>query len=236
MKIGPSLPHAKSQDSDEPIVEKSGGNWSPMFDFVLINPGTSRNTDGSLSRDRMYSCMGRGTEGAIGEIRYGMPGRKQSGLPFWSNTRQFWMLADRFVLCSLPDSSLLLFMDPMDELEDCSGDTFLDMQHTTITAATLCSHVIQITSASIIIGAIDWHPKFKGVDPSSENRCPGLIEPPWFQKWYNSEEIILASISGRYFIIVLKDNQNTTLILSHIVVGNDQRYAEPLHRMDRTTL
>lgn len=79
-------------------------NWSPVLDFVTSDPNASWNPDpvnraqrhasafsGSRARDQMFCISGRGKQGSVTEIRYGIAANIGWEIPYDSHVQRAWV-------------------------------------------------------------------------------------------------------------------------------------------------
>lgn len=160
-------------------------NWTPTPDFVVVpdhrskrkkishtesngNSGkaningikaTSRE-NGFTWPDKMFMCTGRGKEGAIAEMLYGLEAQIGANA-FLPKTliRQIWALPDPinarmlFLLLSCSeDSTLFHFNTDEDSLVTIADeDTWLNLSSETLLAQKIGNHLIQVTNAEFRI-------------------------------------------------------------------------------------
>ncbi|CAJ2514245.1 Uu.00g023640.m01.CDS01 [Anthostomella pinea] len=146
-------------------------NWSPTVDFVVTpGPFTGANEELTRSRgstsstrkvtrpDRVFACSGRGTSGAIIELRYGIEAKIGLDLTYISPIKQCWALPTCyddtlddgfFMLLGLPDSSAILHVsqDLSDVSERAQSAVKLDLSSATLAAYEGDGIVVQITTA-----------------------------------------------------------------------------------------
>ncbi|KAF8423084.1 mono-functional DNA-alkylating methyl methanesulfonate N-term-domain-containing protein [Tirmania nivea] len=221
LKIEPSSPVSSNLGmEDEPKLGETVANWSPVFDFDLINPSAQGHTQGRAVRDRMYACTGRGEHGAIAEIRYGIQGLIQSAADYMPGIRNIWVLPGSegtgfFLLCSFPDRSTLCFMSEAGEWEDVSESEFLDMSQTTLAAAVIGEKSVQITPRAINVNLL----KEKNL---SRNRAQAgditmldtgnggangdmkELKPMWSRQCASGDLIVAAAIQDAYLVIAVR--------------------------------
>lgn len=235
MKIEPSSPVSSHLGmDDEPKLEETVANWSPVFDFDLINPSTQGRAQGRAVRDRMYACTGRGEHGAIAEIRYGIHGLIQSAADYMPGIRNIWVLPGSegirfFLLCSFPDRSTLCLMNEIYEWEDVSESEFLDISQTTLAAAAVGDNSVQITPRAVNVSL--WKEK-----SLSRNKTPGGditmldggavgdangdtegIKPMWSRQCVSGDLIVAAAIQDAYLVIAVRSGVCIKMTLAIIL-------------------
>ncbi|KAI0394367.1 hypothetical protein F5Y17DRAFT_428117 [Xylariaceae sp. FL0594] len=153
-------------------------NWSPTTDMVLLTRSnedtkadqsrvsrkprpTEKARARSMPPDRVFSCMGRGTTGAIVELRYGMQANIGLDLAYPSLIRRCWAIPNFedvvnpgfFMLLSLPDRSALLHIshDHTEVSERDQGSSSLDLLSPTLAVHVSENLVIQITTANVTL-------------------------------------------------------------------------------------
>ena len=149
-------------------------NWTPVQDIVAVNRISSAATgqDGKVSLrhslpkpDRLFACVGKGSDGVITEFRYGVEAR--IGLHFDCEVpiSQVWALPfDRagnlandgtLFLLSVGASSYALALSSDEEAVEAVPQELLtvDLEHHTIAAGVIGEHVVQVTVLAIIVAS-----------------------------------------------------------------------------------
>ncbi|KAH8804808.1 mono-functional DNA-alkylating methyl methanesulfonate N-term-domain-containing protein [Xylogone sp. PMI_703] len=153
-----------------PVFLQKIQNWSPSVDFTTTAISEDRNyidppsSKSSVPRsDRIFSCGGKGAQGAITEFRYGVEASLGLEVDYQSPISNAWVLqpepysqlfkddASLFLL-SLADRSALLQLsnDASDIVEVDQELTPFDLGSRTITSSASGDGIIQVTERSII--------------------------------------------------------------------------------------
>ena len=233
MSIGPSFPVTWEPVTvdDEAKLEETVANWSPVFDFDLINLSGQRYVPGRTSRDRMYACTGRGEHGAVAEIRYGVQGQIQGSVEYLPGMRNVWVLPDAeglgfFLLCSFPDRSTMCFLNRRGEWEDVSEDEVLDMQQTTIAATAVGKRSVQITPKTINVnilrggflnkksGAGGDITMSDGDIAEDADGCTNGHRAMWSRRCGAQEHIVAAAICDHYLVIAVRAETSVKMDLA----------------------
>ena len=235
LKIEPSSPvSSNSGMDDEPKLEETVANWSPVFDFDLINPSMQGHAQGRAVRDRMYACTGRGEHGAIAEIRYGIHGLIQSVADYIPGIRNIWVLPGSegtgfFLLCSFPDRSTLFLVNEAGEWEEVSESDSLDMFQTTLAAAAIGEKSVQITPRAVNVNLLKEKNLSKTrapggditmFDGGADNRANGDIEgikPMWSRQCGSGDLIVAAAIRDAYLVIAVRSGVCIKMTLAIIL-------------------
>ena len=205
---------------EEAKLEGTVANWSPVFDFDLINLSGQGYVPGRAPRDRMYACTGRGEHGAVVEIRYGIQGEIQSSAEYLPGIRNVWVLPDAeglgfFLLCSFPDRSTMCFLNH-GEWEDVSEDELLDMQQTTIASTAVGELSVQITPKAINVNILRGELLNKkngaggditmsdGDTAEDADNCTNGRRTMWSRQCGAQEHIVAADIRDHYLVIVVR--------------------------------
>lgn len=221
LKIEPSSPVSSNLGrDDEPKLGETVANWSPVFDFDLINPSAHGHAQGRAVRDRMYACTGRGEHGAIAEIRYGIHGLIQSAADYMPGIRNIWVLPGSegtsfFLLCSFPDRSTLCLINEAGEWEDVSESDFLDMSQTTLAAAAIGDKSAQITPKAVNINLLKEKDlsnrtptrditMFDGDANCGVNGGMEGVKPMWSRQCGSGDLIVAAAIRDAYLVIAVR--------------------------------
>ena len=159
-------------------------NWAPTIDFVTtarsqIPVLVSQDSSESSKRrklvlddpDRVFVCSGRGSHGAVSEMRYGYEARVRLdieginypvietwALPLRAPTEGLMMPempSSSFFLLSVGDESILLHLTAdLKEIEEISqSSTWLDLKSRTLAASAYNGTIVQITERTISISA-----------------------------------------------------------------------------------
>jgi hypothetical protein len=157
-------------------------NWAPMIDFVTTArtkspPLVSQDSSESPKRrklilddpDRVFACTGRGSHGAVSEIRYGYEARVRldiEGIDYpiaetwamplrmsYQESSVSEMPSPLLFLLSVGDESILLHLTAdLREIEEISqSSTWLDLKSRTLAALAYNGIVVQITERTISI-------------------------------------------------------------------------------------
>lgn len=219
---------------DEPKLEETVANWSPVFDFDLINPAAQGHAQSRAMRDRMYACTGRGEHGAIAEIRCGIQGLIQSSAEYHPGIRNIWVLPNLegsglLVLCSFPDRSTLCFLSERAEWENVSECEFPDMYQTTIAAAAVGGRAVQVTPKAVNVQLLKEESLNRRGAPSGDiAMLDGDLEGEtngdsdwgkgmWSQQCGPRDHIIAAVIQDVYLVVVVKTEDNIRMTLATIL-------------------
>ncbi|ROT38696.1 hypothetical protein SODALDRAFT_277774 [Sodiomyces alkalinus F11] len=166
----------------EPLVELGTiPNWSPALDFVTTDEFTSwdqrasprgnlmadwRDHPGPRPRkcDRMFAISGKGMQGSVTELRWGLAANVGWEIPYGSPVKQAWVFAAAglpvvgsgyYLLLALPDSSDVLQVSGGDSLEVDRPDPDIvqfDMGSRTLAAAQFSDQsIVQVTETSITL-------------------------------------------------------------------------------------
>ncbi|KAI1817496.1 hypothetical protein GGS20DRAFT_11650 [Poronia punctata] len=146
-------------------------NWAPTLDMSLTDEGSrkgespfAKETSDHLStRGRLFTCSGRGVDGAIVELRYGMRANIGLDLSYSSPIRRCWAIpnfddipdAGFHMLLALPESSALLQVshDYKEVSEKGQDETNFDLLSATLAVYASQDLVVQITTAHVTIVA-----------------------------------------------------------------------------------
>jgi len=158
-------------------------NWAPTIDFVTTARTQSSAPipqDSSESKrrrlflddpDKVFACTGRGSHGAVSEIRYGYEARVRldiEGINY--PVIETWVLplsvptegglmsgmpSSSLFLLSVGDESILLHLTAdLKEIEEISqSSTWLDLKSRTLAAGACSRSIVQITERTISISA-----------------------------------------------------------------------------------
>ncbi len=159
-------------------------NWAPMIDFVttartqsptLVAQGSSESPKRRKldldDPDRVFACIGRGSHGAVSEIRYGYEAQVRldiEGINY--PVTETWAMPLRMpsqgnltsdmpwpllFLLSVGDESVLLHLTAdLREIEEISqSSTWLDLKSRTLAILAYNGTVVQITERTISISA-----------------------------------------------------------------------------------
>ncbi|CAG8960954.1 hypothetical protein HYFRA_00002491 [Hymenoscyphus fraxineus] len=148
-------------------------NWSPSVDLAttfkprVSEPakeavGIHRRREVVAKPDRIFSCVGRGSTGAVAEIRYGFEAKLGLEVDYPTLILEAWALCPSFnsggdddgslFLLSLPDRSAVLRLSgDASAITDDEENTKFDLRYRTITASMQRGHTIQVTEQSIVI-------------------------------------------------------------------------------------
>ncbi|RPB28968.1 hypothetical protein L211DRAFT_855135 [Terfezia boudieri ATCC MYA-4762] len=235
LKIEPSSPVSSNLGIDDELkLGETVANWSPVFDFDLINPSSQGHAQGRAVRDRMYACTGRGEHGAIAEIRYGIHGLIQSAADYMPGIRNIWVLPGSegtgfFLLCSFPDRSTLCLMNEAGEWEDVSESEFLDMSQTTLTAAVIGEESVQITPRAVNVSLLKEKNLSKNRTPTGDitmfdsdadggaNGDMERVKPMWSQQCGSGDLIVAAAIRDAYLVIAVRSGVSIKMTLAKIL-------------------
>lgn len=145
-------------------------NWSPSVDFATTAVSEDRNyieplphKDSVPKPDRVFSCGGKGSQGAITEFRYGWEASLGLEVDYQTAISDLWAFqsslnpellnGDGFLfLLSLADRSALLNLsnDASDIMEVDQDSTPFDLGSRTIVASNNSDRIIQVTERSIV--------------------------------------------------------------------------------------
>jgi hypothetical protein len=159
-------------------------NWAPTIDFVTTartqSPAVIPQDSSESSKrrrlvlddpDRIFACTGRGSHGAVSEIRYGYEAQVRLdieginytvietwALPLRVSTQGLVMSgmpSSSLFLLSVGDESILLHLTAdLKEIEEISqSSTWLDLKSRTLAAGAYNGIVVQITERTISISA-----------------------------------------------------------------------------------
>lgn len=207
-------------DYDEAKLEETVANWSPVFDFDLINLSGQGYVPGRASRDRMYACTGRGEHGAVAEIRYGLQGQIKGSAEYLPGIRNVWILPNAgglgyFLLCSFSDRSTMCFLNYYGKWEDINEDELLDMKQTTIAAAAVGERSVQITPNAVNVnilreellkksGASGDITMSDGDTAEDVDGCTNGRRTMWSRQCGAQEHIVAAAIRDHYMVIAVR--------------------------------
>lgn len=144
-------------------------NWSPAQDLILVPDIQDTSPRGSGSSDekrpdRLFLCMGKGTQSAITELRFGLEAKVDLECVYDLPIMHAWVLRpsvtdareDTILLLSLPNRSALLGLvasstkqGELDLEEIDEDDSAFDLSSRTISASNFGSLTIQITERGI---------------------------------------------------------------------------------------
>lgn len=239
-KIGPSSPISSGANPDEePELGETVANWSPVFDFDLINPTGQGHVQGRAVRDRMYACTGRGEHGAIAEIRYGIPALIRSSAEYLPGIRNIWILPDEqrigfFLLCAFPDRSTLCFLNHHWEWEDVSELELLDMFNTTLAASVVSGRSVQITPKAVNVNILKGE-SLKAKRESSQDitmedggGSGGVEGAPseggliWSRQCGPEDFIVGAAIKDTYLVIAVRSADCIKMTLTSLLSDIDK--------------
>lgn len=117
--------------------------------------------DGFLWPDRIFACSGKGRNGSIAEIRYGLESRHGLVIEYEGYIKQSWVLPDTdenglFFVLSLVEQSALLHLSSdytsVPEVEQT--ETWLDLSSSTILVEQSGEFIVQVTEAGINISNV----------------------------------------------------------------------------------
>jgi hypothetical protein len=111
--------------------------------------------------DRIFVCAGKGVNGAIVELRYGLEAKLALSVEYPTHILEAWTLCpssdspgtidDSLFLLSLGDRSAVLRLSAdAKEINDDEENTKFDLRYRTITASMCQSCTIQVTEQSIV--------------------------------------------------------------------------------------
>ncbi|RFU35676.1 hypothetical protein B7463_g659, partial [Scytalidium lignicola] len=158
-----------------PVFLQTIQNWSPSVDFATTAISEDRNhvevpsPKSSVPKpDRIFSCGGKGSQGAITEFRYGLEASLGLEVDYQSPISNAWVLKPppdsqlfeddvSLFLLSLADRSALLQLssDISDIVEVDQDLTPFDLGSRTIVADSNVDGIIQVTERSIIFVSED---------------------------------------------------------------------------------
>lgn len=129
----------------------------PAREFAVI----PRRRETLLKPDRVFACVGRGSTGAVAELRCGFEAKLGLEVDYPTYILEAWALCPSFgsgsdddgslFLLSLPDRSAVLRLSgDASAITDDEENTQFDLRHRTITASMHRSHTIQVTEQSIV--------------------------------------------------------------------------------------
>jgi hypothetical protein len=245
VNIAPFPVHAATEANAK--LEASVTNWAPVIDFELVNLSARGKTHGIAERDRVFACTGRGDHGAITELRYGLHAGTQEPIEYLQGVRRLFILPDAsgkgyFVLSSLADQSVLVFLSPLNggEWFECERLQILDLNEPTLAAGHLRQSrsasvaeaaqsmwAIQITPSAITISqllgdvALAKHEddvEMATNDPSIrrlQRRCDG------------GDTIIAAALHGEFVVITLRNGEDIKLVLASVVIQEAKWVSSP---------
>jgi len=152
------------------MVLMKGASKDPKSDQSKLKK-RSRSTEKARARslppDRVFACAGRGTTGAIVELRYGIQANIGLDLSYPSPIRRCWAVPNFedvpnpgfFMLLALPQRSALLHIshDHSEVSEKDQDAANFDLLSTTIAVYSSRDLVIQITATNVtIVSAQSW--------------------------------------------------------------------------------
>ncbi|PWW76412.1 hypothetical protein C7212DRAFT_187232 [Tuber magnatum] len=222
LKIGPHPAET------EPKLEESVANWSPVFDFELVNLPAQGHASGKVERDRILACTGRGDHGAITELRYGIQARIQGSADHqMRGVRRLWVLPDcsdvgYFLFSSLPDQSNLCFLKPDGEWEDASDLELLDMNETTLATGAVGKHSVQVTPSTINIAQLkhaslaSHREVSRDVEMADEPQVSILRRPCG-----GGDVIVAAALKGNHIVVAIRNGFLVRLTLATIVADEN---------------
>lgn len=223
LKIGPHPVET------EPKLEESVANWSPVFDFELVNLPGQGLASGKTERDRVLACTGRGDHGAITELRYGIQARIQGSADYVQGVRRLWVLPDSsragyFLLSSLPDQSSLCFLTPAGDWEDATEFDFLDLNETTLAAGAVGTQSVQVTPGAIIVTQLkgyiilrrDVDRDIDMADIGAETQVPILRE-----RCNDGDVIVAAALKDEYLVVAVRNGFIVKLMLAIISIDQN---------------
>lgn len=212
----------------EPKLEESVANWSPVFDFELVNLPPQGYATGKAERDRVLACTGRGDHGAITELRYGIQARIQGSADYLQGVRRLWVLPDSsrkgyFLLSSLPDQSSLCFLTPAGDWEDASEFDFLDLDETTLAAGAVGTRSVQVTPSAIIITELkeEYLILRRDIDRDIDMIGPGAGFPIMKERCEVGDIIVAAALKDEYLVVAVRNGLIAKLILATVSVDGN---------------
>ena len=157
-----------------PVFTACIQNWTPAQDFVttatdkepwLLGASVEHPTTRELipKPDRVFACVGKGSKGAITELRYGFEATLALEIEYGTPIMHAWVLpsgtssledaAGHLFLLSLGDCSALLHLseDASDITNIDQPDTKFDLSSRTVTAGMLGECMIQVTERLVVI-------------------------------------------------------------------------------------
>lgn len=212
----------------EPKLEESVANWSPVFDFELVNLPPQGHATGKAERDRVLACTGRGDHGAITELRYGIQARIQGYAEYAQGVRRLWVLPDSsgagyFLLSSLPDQSSLCFLTPAGDWEDAGEFDFLDLDETTLAAGAVGTRSVQITPSAIIVTELkEAYLIFRrDVDRDIDMVDLDTQIPIMRERCEAGDVIVAAALKDEYLVVAVRNGFIVKLILATISIDEN---------------
>lgn len=215
----------------EPKLEESVANWSPVFDFELVNLPPQGHATGKAERDRVLACTGRGDHGAITELRYGIQARIQGSADYSQGVRRLWVLPDSsragyFLLSSLPDQSSLCFLTPVGDWEDASDLNFLDLDETTLAAGAVGTRSVQITPSAIIVTELkeEYLVSRKDIDRDIDIDMVDLDTQisTMRERCELGDVIVAAALKDEYLVVAVRNGFIFKLILATISIDGNK--------------
>ncbi|KAA8910552.1 mono-functional DNA-alkylating methyl methanesulfonate N-term-domain-containing protein [Sphaerosporella brunnea] len=217
--------------------EESVINWTPIFDFELVNLSTGGQGTGNTDRARVFACTGRGDHGAITELRYGIQATAQEPVDYLKGVRALFVLPDvsgdgYFVLSSEPDRSFLCYRTFGREGEwlECNTETSFEFDGPTLAAGPLGPAApsqsplwsVQVTPSvitAIPLSQKDLASKIEGDTNMSEvGQRPRRMQ----RRCENGDTIIAASLHGNYVLLALHHGPDIELVLGSMAVEHDK--------------
>ena len=160
---------------EAPAFTQSIPNWSPAQDFVTnslnqedreypeLPKSVKKYRDFIPQPDRIFTCVGKGSNGAITESRYGLEANIGLEMTYDARILDMWVLSsdlDSFdsndgslFLLSLGDRSSVLHLssDATEIVELDQSSTKFDLKCRTIAASMYGRYQIQVTESSIVL-------------------------------------------------------------------------------------
>jgi hypothetical protein len=219
--------------------EESVINWTPVFDFELVNLSASGHDNSIANRDRVFACTGRGEHGAITELRYGIQARAEEPADYLEGTQRVFILPDvagcgYFVLSSHPAESFLCYRSIGRESEwlECTCPVSLELDEPTLAAGPLegpggCgspAHTqralwsVQVTPSSVTaVQLFQEHAlRREERDRIVNGGLPRLRRLQ--RKCEGGDRIVAAALHGKYLFIGLRNGNDIKLVLGSIAL------------------
>jgi hypothetical protein len=219
--------------------EESVINWTPVFDFELVNLSAGGHGNGIADRDRVFACTGRGDHGAITELRYGIQASAEEPVDYLEGTQRVFILPDvsgggYFVLSSQPEESFLCYRSTGKEIEwiECTRPITFEFDEPTLVAGPLegpaecgsSAHSqralwsVQVTPSAITavqLSQEDALPKEER-DTVVNGSCPRLRRLQ--RRCEGGDRIVAAALHGKYVFIGLRNGNDVNLVLGSMTI------------------
>jgi hypothetical protein len=226
--------------------EESVINWTPVFDFELINLSARGHGNGIADRDRVFACTGRGDHGAITELRYGIQASAQEPVDYLQGVRRLFILPDvsgggYFVLSSQPDQSFLCYRSSGREGEwlECNRAVTFEFDEPTLAAGPLqwpqnglenrpqapSQHTtwsVQITPSAITVVQLSQEDTLSQGEADTDMSDNDPRKRRLQRRCDSGDTIVAGSLHGKYVLIALRSGSEAKLVLGLIAIEDDK--------------